>query len=573
MTDDAKPGTGGPDAPGPKGDRDATLHVGWGRLIFGQTFESVEALVETLHHEAEDDRDVAVYVDEPHIALSLAPQEIFLDPSHMYRLWLDRYATATEPVEGIVVRPATSRSDAAAINQIFAKHKMVGIQADFLVRNRDAQRLSYLVAQDEDRGDIVGTVMGVDHYRAFHDPANGSSLWSLAVDPQCPLPRVGEGLVRYLAELYRGRGRAFMDLSVMYDNEAAIHLYEKLGFVRLPTFTLKFKNPVNERLYIAPPPETRLNPYAQIIINEARRRGIGVSVEDAEANLFTLTFGGRRIACRESLSELTSSVALQRCDDKALTHRLLRRNGISVPDQLEIQDQDDALAFLDRHKRVVVKPVRGEQGAGISVDVRTPDHLLTAIALARAVCDRVLIEQFCEGDDLRIIVIGEEMVAAAVRRPASVTGDGTHTIEDLIHRQSRRRRAATGGESSIPLDAETMRCVEAAGYSLHDILEQGLTLAVRKTANLHTGGTIHDVTPDLHPTLAKVAVDAARVLNIPVVGFDFLVPAIDEPDYVIIEANERPGLANHEPQPTAERFVDLLFPQSARSSAGESGQQ
>lgn len=94
------------------------------------------------------------------------------------------------------------------------------------------------------------------------------------------------------------------------------------------------------------------------------------------------------------------------------------------------------------------------------------------------------------------------------------------------------------------------------------ILPKGQSLAVRKTANLHTGGTIHDVTDRLNPRLREVAEEGARILDIPVVGFDFLVPDVERDDYVIIEANERPGLANHEPQPTAEAFVDLLFPQT-----------
>jgi D-alanine-D-alanine ligase-like ATP-grasp enzyme len=84
-----------------------------------------------------------------------------------------------------------------------------------------------------------------------------------------------------------------------------------------------------------------------------------------------------------------------------------------------------------------------------------------------------------------------------------------------------------------------------------------------KTANLHTGGTIHDVTDELHPELSAAAVAAARCLEIPVTGLDFIVPDVQGPDYVIIEANERPGLANHEPQPTAQRFIDLLFPETA----------
>ncbi|MCR3864102.1 N-acetylglutaminylglutamine synthetase, partial [Pseudomonas aeruginosa] len=106
------------------------------------------------------------------------------------------------------------------------------------------------------------------------------------------------------------------------------------------------------------------------------------------------------------------------------------------------------------------------------------------------------------------------------------------------------------------------RTLRAAGYGYDDVLPSGEHLAVRRTANLHTGGILEDVTDALHPALREAAIQAARALEIPVVGLDFLVKAADQPDYVIIEANERAGLANHEPQPTAERFVDLLFPLS-----------
>ena len=95
-------------------------------------------------------------------------------------------------------------------------------------------------------------------------------------------------------------------------------------------------------------------------------------------------------------------------------------------------------------------------------------------------------------------------MAAAVRRPATVVGTGRHTVRDLVEAQSRRRAAATGGESTIPLDDETARTVAGAGRALDDVLPEGERLAVRRTANLHTGGTIHDVTAELHPELAAV---------------------------------------------------------------------
>jgi len=119
-----------------------------------------------------------------------------------------------------------------------------------------------------------------------------------------------------------------------------------------------------------------------------------------------------------------------------------------------------------------VKPRRGEQGAGVSVDVRDARSLEQAIRRARAMGE-VLLEQFCEGQDLRIIVIDDEMVAAAVRRPAEIAGTGKRTVRQLLRKQSRRRAAATGGESRIPMDAETRRCVGEAGYTLDDVLPKG----------------------------------------------------------------------------------------------------
>jgi D-alanine-D-alanine ligase-like ATP-grasp enzyme len=113
------------------------------------------------------------------------------------------------------------------------------------------------------------------------------------------------------------------------------------------------------------------------------------------------------------------------------------------------------------------------------------------------------------------------------------------------------------------MDDETERCLKASGYAIDAILPAEEKINVRKTANLHTGGTIHDVTDQLHPELSEAAKSAARSISIPVTGLDFIVPNVSGPDYMIIEANERPGLANHEPQPTAEMFIDLLFPQTA----------
>jgi GNAT-family acetyltransferase (TIGR03103 family) len=229
-------------------------------------------------------------------------------------------------------------------------------------------------------------------------------------------------------------------------------------------------------------------------------------------------------------------------------------------------DFEAACALLEEAGQVVVKPVRGEQGRGVTVGISDRETLERAIGQARDQCPDVLVETYAPGDDLRVIVIGGEVVAAALRKRPSIVGDGKSTARKLIEGLSRRRAAATGGESAIPLDAETERCLRDAGYGFDDVLAADEIVEVRKTANLHTGGTLHDVTAELHPAIAAASVEAARVLDIPVVGLDFIVEHPAKDAFIFIEANERPGLANHEPQPTAERFIDLLFPQTARRS-------
>ncbi|MDY1046199.1 N-acetylglutaminylglutamine synthetase [Pseudomonas coleopterorum] len=537
------------------------LHCGWGRLLVGHTYPDPEALAAELLNEQQGERDIALYVAAPQQVLAQAPQQLFLDPSDTLRLWFSDYRPAQRVFRGFRIRRAQTEGDWQAINQLYLKRKMLPIDQSLLTPRHQGGPV-YWLAEDEDTGHVIGSVMGLNHAKAFRDPEKGSSLWCLAVDPRCTRPGVGEVLVRHLVEHFMSRGLAYLDLSVMHDNRLAKNLYAKLGFRNLPTFAIKRKNGINQKLFLGPGPQADLNPYARIIVDEAFRRGIDVQVDDAEAGLFTLIHGGRRIRCRESLCDLTSAVSMTLCQDKSLTHKVLRAADLSLPSQQLAGSADDNQDFLDEHGRVVVKPLDGEQGNGVAVDLSTLEEVQEAIEHARQFDSRVLLESFHEGVDLRIVVIGYEVVAAAIRRPAQIIGDGHTNIGTLIEVQSRRRQAATGGESRIPMDQETLRTVQAAGFDMDSILPSGQQLTVRKAANLHTGGHLEDVTQILHPVLVDAAVRAARALDIPVVGLDLLVPAADQPEYVFIEANERVGLANHEPQPTAERFVDLLFPHS-----------
>ncbi|OBF83712.1 GNAT family acetyltransferase [Mycobacterium sp. 852002-51163_SCH5372311] len=548
--------------------RDVELELGWGRLIFGQTFADPDTVAEALRREAPGRRDICIYAREAHVIVAKAPNELFIDPSHTYRL---RFSDSppqegqASSLPGVTMRTLNDREDADAMNRVLVRCGMVPAPVDTIWHNHlHADAVTYLLAVRDDDGAVVGTVTGVDHELLFSDPEHGSSMWTLAVDSAAGLPGIGEALTRKLAEHFRKLGRAYLDLSVAHDNAAGIALYEKLGFRRVPVLAIKRKNAINEPLF-TPTPATvdDLNPYARIIAEEALRRGIRVEILDAETGEMRLTLGGRNVITRESLSEFTSAIAMCRCDDKRLTRRLVAAAGITVPRARLATFDDEDYAFAREVGEVVVKPTRGEQGKGITVGVSAengPDELAAALAHAREQHPEVLLEQMVAGDDLRLVVIDGRVVAAALRMPAEVIGTGKHSVRDLIAAESRRRSAATGGESQIPLDDATEATVAEAGWTLDDVLPEGTRLQVRRTANLHQGGTIHDVTAEVNPELCRVAVAAAEAIGIPVTGIDLLVPDVTEAEYVFIEANERPGLANHEPQPTAAAFVDFLFP-------------
>ncbi|MCF7845638.1 MAG: N-acetylglutaminylglutamine synthetase [Candidatus Peribacteraceae bacterium] len=546
--------------------KNKVIDCGWGRLIFGQTFENNENLLAELQREKAGERDIAFYVRNPHVLIGLAPQEVFLDPSHAFRFWFHKNLKNGQDSKGIFIRKASQKKDILAANKIYATRGMLPLRKGFYDRLKKSKDAILFLAGEEKTGEILGVAIGIDHFAAFRDPENGTSLWALAVDPQAGLPGVGLALTRHVIDYFRAQGRNYLDISVMHDNKQAIRLYEKVGFERVPVFCVKRKNAINEHLFTQKNfSRNSLTSYAQIIVDAAVRRGISAKATTEQPGMsLKLNFGGRAIACYESLTELSNAIAVQRCQDKQISHRILAKANFNVPVQISGHDPEKNSAFLAKHKKVVVKPSRGEQGFGVSADIRTDKNLQNAVAFLQKAKCRVLLEEFRKGQDLRIVLINFKVVAAAIRQPAEIIGTGQHTIRQLIQKQSRRRSASTQGASKIPIDDETKRCVRQAGFKLADTLAKGKRLQVRRTANLHTGGTMHDVTPELHPHLKKVAERAARVLDIPVVGLDLIIDSPKKNKYCIIEANERPGLANHEPQAPVEEFLDFLYPQTAK---------
>ncbi|MEU7865134.1 GNAT family N-acetyltransferase, partial [Nonomuraea sp. NPDC049141] len=345
---------GDPMAPEPaepptrEGDTDVVLDCGWGRLVFGQTFADQAAVAAVLRSEAAGSRDICIYLRDPHVLVSRLPDELFIDPSLTYRLPLggDR-PTGDGEVPGLSIRPLADAADADAVNRIYARNGMVTAPVDVLVANARTDRFLHLVAEDA-TGEVVGTITGVDHVAVFDDPENGASLWCLTVDFNTAPPGTGQALITALAARLVERGRAYVDLSVLAENAGAIRLYERLGFYRTSTLCVKRKNPINERLFLPAMPQgyDQLNPYAKIVADEAMRRGIRVEVTDPAWGELRLSSGGRTVLTRESLSELTSAVAMSRCDDKRVTRRILAEVGLSVPRGRTATGDDGDAAFL-----------------------------------------------------------------------------------------------------------------------------------------------------------------------------------------------------------------------------------
>ncbi len=537
------------------------MDCGFGNLVFGQTFSDNDRLAKAIMDEREGTRNLGFYIRDPHVLVSLAPQKLFIDPSYTYRLWFDSYERPSVNRTLRVERAATAK-DASDACRIYSLRQMIPPGPEFIEGKSSSGELFFFVAKSA-KGKVVGSVMGIDHVAAFRDPENGSSLWELAVDTEACSPGVGETLIDHVARFFMERGRSFMDLSVMHDNAPAIRLYEKLGFRKVPVFCVKHKNEINEPLYSsAPASEDGLTIYSKSIIAEARRRGILAEVTDVGKNCFSLSFGGRTLDCRESLTELTSSMGYMRCRDKTLTNAILRRKGMRVPEQATAEDVDECVRLARKHGLATIKPREGEQGRGVISGVGPDDVRRTLKRICREP-GNTLVEEHVEGKDLRVLVINHEYVAAVVRKPPKIIGDGKLTVRKLISKLSRRRAAATSGESFIPMDDETRRCVRGAGYGMDDVLPKDVRIDVRKNANVHTGGINLDVTSKVSADIRRAAEDVTRMLDVPVAGVDMLTKSVRGSGYTVIEVNERPDLAIHEPQKAVSRFVDFLFPQTA----------
>jgi len=276
------------------------------------------------------------------------------------------------------------------------------------------------------------------------------------------------------------------------------------------------------------------------------------------------------------MTSKTGALAVDIAGDKDMTRRLLASAGLPVPRGEIVRDEDAAAAAAKRIGfPVVTKPLDGNHGRGVGLDLRTERDVRGGFkrALVEARRGQVVVESYVTGNDYRVLVVGGRMVAVAERVPAGVTGDGEHTVRKLVEMTNEDPRRGIGHEkvlTKIKVDEVAVALVKKQGYALDDVPPEGVFVKLAATGNMSTGGISIDRTWEAHEENVEIAEEAARVVGLDVAGIDFLVPDIAQPvretGGAIVEVNAAPGFRMHthptegEAQFVAKDVVDLLFP-------------
>jgi cyanophycin synthetase len=320
---------------------------------------------------------------------------------------------------------------------------------------------------------------------------------------------------------------------------------------------------------------TAFGPSTQALLDEAALRDIPwIRLNDH--SLVQLGQGVHQKRIRATMTSATSALATDIASDKELTLSLLASAGLPVPKSESVRDPDRAVAAAKRiGYPVVVKPLDGNHGRGVQLDLRDEDAVRAAFEVARRESRRgwVVVESFVTGNDYRVLVVGGTMAALAERVAAHVVGDGVHTVAELVEETNADPRRGVGHEkvlTRIKVDDAAVELVRKQGYELDSVPPKGEVVKLTLTGNMSTGGISIDRTLEAHPDNVEIAENAARVVGLDVAGIDFIAPDIGDPvretGGAIVEVNAAPGFRMHthptvgEPQYVAKPVLDLLFP-------------
>jgi cyanophycin synthetase len=317
----------------------------------------------------------------------------------------------------------------------------------------------------------------------------------------------------------------------------------------------------------------RLGPSTGSIVDEAIRRRIPY-IRLNRHSLVQLGYGVNQKRIQATVASTTSSIAVELACDKEETKNLLEAAEIPVPRGRIVYSEDELKAAIDKiGYPVVTKPVNGNHGKGATTNIKTWEDALAGMEAAKKYSRAVICEKFITGRDFRLLVIDFKFVAAALRTPASVTGDGTSTIQQLIDKVNTDPRRGYGHEkvlTSIKVDDFTMDMLGKKEYTLDTVIADGEELWLKPTANLSTGGTATDVTDYVHPNNVFMAERIARIIGLDICGIDIMADSLSVPitenGGAILEVNAAPGFRMHLdpteglPRNVAEPVIDMLYP-------------
>ncbi len=298
--------------------------------------------------------------------------------------------------------------------------------------------------------------------------------------------------------------------------------------------------------------DVRLGPSTGCIVDAAIARGIPYS-RMTEGSMVRFGWGSKQRRIQAAEIDSTSAISEAIAQDKQLTKKLLAAAGVPVPGGRAVKDAEDAwAAACEIGLPVVVKPLDGNQGKGVTVNITTREQLFKAYSVATQFRDDILVERYMPGNDFRLLVVGEKLVAAARRDPPKVAGDGIHTVAQLVEEVNKDPRRGAGHSTSltkIRLDDIAKGCLAAQGLTTDSIPAKGQRVNLRNNANLSTGGSATDVTDDVHPDVAARAVAAAHMVGLDICGVDVVSDSIlrplEEQGGGVVEVNAAPGLRMH----------------------------
>lgn len=320
----------------------------------------------------------------------------------------------------------------------------------------------------------------------------------------------------------------------------------------------------------------RLGPSTGSIVEEAEARGIPW-IRLNKYSLCQLGYGANQKRIQATVTSETSSIGVELACDKEDTKYLLEQAEVEVP-KGDIIRRERSLEEACRYVGypLVIKPIDGNHGRGITVNIQNYEDALQAFHHAKesSKSGAIIVEKFITGQDYRLLVINNKLVAGAIRTPAHVVGDGKSTVQELIDKVNSDPRRGFGHENvltQITVNELTKTIIKDAGYSLDSVISEGERLILKDTANLSTGGTAEDITDIIHPANVSMAERISKIIDLDICGIDIMTTDISKPlsetGGAVLEVNAGPGFRMHLapttglPRNVAAPVIDKLFPQ------------